>query len=356
MDRVFRPSEIPTIDRPLPAGFDVVLATDPAELDGLSRVSERFPTQSRTYKYRLQDRALWRQRFDRPIFGLATRSAGSTLASLGENRFATEVTIDGPAVEYYGVTSILRGALAVGQENVQTAAAEGRGLIYRTASGTRFLTSDASARASIFLKTEEIEGVLEQMLDERLRKPLEFAPVIDWTRGLAASLKRQVDFMLDEFRRTDGVADNAAALASMTDLLVTLLLRAVPHSYTDQLDCGSAGAVPAYVRRAEDFMRAHCTDPIRMVQVAAAAGCSLRTLAAVFRQFRGRTPLGALHGVRLDEARRALSLAETDLPVGAVAQRYGFTNASRFASAFRRRFGEAPADVLRRASRSLPSG
>ncbi|WP_170979435.1 AraC family transcriptional regulator [Roseomonas sp. HF4] len=346
------PSEAPTIDPARLATFHVVQATDSAELDGLSRVSERFPTQCRTYKYRLQDRALWRQRFDRPIFGLATRSAGSTLASLGENRFATEVAIDGPAVEYYAITTILRGGLTLGQNGRDTTVAEGQALVYRTAPGTRILTSDGSARSNLFIKVEDIETVLEQLLDQRLRKPLEFAPVLDWTHGLAASLRKQLDFMLGEFERPDGVVDNAAALASMTDLLVRLVLRAVPHSYTDQLDCGSAGAVPAYVRRAEDFMRAHCTDPIRMAEVAAAAGCSLRTLAAVFRQFRGRTPLGVLHGVRLDEARRALGDGATDVPVVAVARRYGFTNATRFASAFRRRFGESPSDVVRRASRS----
>ena len=112
------------------------------------------------------------------------------------------------------------------------------------------------------------------------------------------------------------------------------------------------GGPPAYVRRTGDFMRAHAAEPIRMAEVAAAAGCSLRTLDGVFRQFRDTTPLAALHGIRLKQVHRELSLGTTDAPSAAIARRHGFTNASRFAAAFRRRFGETPAEVLRRARRS----
>jgi AraC-like DNA-binding protein len=99
--------------------------------------------------------------------------------------------------------------------------------------------------------------------------------------------------------------------------------------------------MPAYVRRAEDFMRAHCAEPIRITHVASAAGCSVRTLGAVFRHFRGRTPLAALYAARLEQMHAELSLGATGAPVGTVARCYGFTNSSRFIIAFRHRFGEA---------------
>ena len=98
-------------------------------------------------------------------------------------------------------------------------------------------------------------------------------------------------------------------------------------------------------------MRVHCAAPIRITDIAAAAGCSVRTVGAVFRHFRGRTPLDALHAIRLEQVHGELSRGAGDASVGAVARRYGFTNASRFVTAFRRRFGETPLDVVRRASR-----
>jgi hypothetical protein len=109
------------------------------------------------------------------------------------------------------------------------------------------------------------------MLGNRLPERLAFKPGIDWTSGLAASLRGQIDFLMGEIKRQGGVADNRVALASLTDLMVSLVLRGIPHNYLERLGSGRFGAVPAYVRRADDFMRAYAAVPIRMEQVAAAA-------------------------------------------------------------------------------------
>ncbi|QCI63676.1 AraC family transcriptional regulator [Phreatobacter stygius] len=344
------PMTAPAIDPARLATFNVVRASDPGGVDGTSRVSERVAKSSRIYRYQLQNSALWRMQFDRPIFTLATRGAGSIIASYADSRFATEVSIDGDEGGLFCFTTLLHGHTTLIHNGDSTTATEGGGLALRPGPGTRLLTSDDNVRTNVFFKVAEVEDALEHMLDERLRGPLEFRPNLDWSSGLAASLKCQLDLVMHEFARPDGVASNPAALASMTDLLISLVLRGAPHNYADRLDRGPAGAVPAYIRRAEDFMRANCTEPVRMAHVAAAAGCSVRTLGAVFRQFRGKTPLGALHAIRLEQAHAVLSLGAADASVATVARRYGFTNAARFTSAFRRRFGKTPSEAVQRAS------
>lgn len=346
------PIDAPSIDPAQLTMFDVSQTRSAEALDGTSRVSERVAQSSRVYRYRLQDSALWRRRFANPIFTLATRHAGSLLASYADSQFATEVSVDGDEGDLFCLTTMLRGDMALTRNGATATGTAAQGLAWRPGPGSRLLISDRSARANIFFKVAEVEDALEHMLDRQLRAPLEFGPLVDWNRGLAASLKWQLDFTMREFQRPDGLAGNAVALASMTDLLVTLLLRAVPHNHTDQLEVSPAGAVPAYVRRAEDFMRANCAAPIRMPQVAAAAGCSPRTLDAVFRRFRGTTPLGALHAIRLEQVHAELRRGAGDASIATVARRHGFTNAARFGSAFRRRFGEAPSEVARRASRT----
>jgi transcriptional regulator GlxA family with amidase domain len=133
------------------------------------------------------------------------------------------------------------------------------------------------------------------------------------------------------------VADNPVALASLTDLVVSLVLRGIPHNYLERLKRGRFGAVPAYVRRAEEFMRANAAVPIRMDHVAAAAGCSVRTLDAVFRQFRDTTPLAALHAIRLEQVRAVLNQNVAGTSTGEISRRYGFAKPGRFAAAYRRR-------------------
>ena len=72
------------------SAFDVFRVHDAGELDTRSSISERFPATGRLYKYQLRERALWRTRFEQPIFGMATRSAGAILVSFGNSRFATD--------------------------------------------------------------------------------------------------------------------------------------------------------------------------------------------------------------------------------------------------------------------------
>ena len=94
---------------------------------------------------------------------------------------------------------------------------------------------------------------------------------------------------------------------------------------------------------------------IRMEDVAAAAGCSVRTLGAVFRQFRDTTPLDALHAIRLEHVHAELKHAATGGSVAEVARRYGFTNPGRFRTAYRRRFGETPTETAKHGSHSCSS-
>ncbi|MBP2562147.1 AraC-like DNA-binding protein [Neorhizobium galegae] len=330
--------------------FDIVRAKDPEDLSGTLRVSERVANSRRVYTYQLQDRALWRIRFDQPIFTLATRGAGSILASYVDSSFATDVSVDGDEGDLFCFTTMLAGHMRFVRGEKSTTASKHVGLAWRPDPSTRLSISDDNARTNVFFKVTDLESALEHMLDDNLRQPLVFETHLDWSAGLAASLKRQLDFVIQEFQQEDGVVSSPVALASLTDLLVSLVLRGAAHNYTDRLASTAGSAVPAYVRRAEDFMRAHSAQPIRMSHVAAAAGCSLRTLTAVFNHFRGTTPLGMLHAIRLDLARGELASGTSGASVNTIARRYGFTNTARFAASFQRRFGATPTEMARRAS------
>lgn len=333
------------------SAFNLVRANDPAEFETRLRASERFPDASRSYKYRLLEGKSSAPPFDRPILSLAIRSAGGILACHGASRLATEVQHEGDESRFVGFTTVLNGQMTLVESGVATTVTAARGLAFRPRHKTRILTSDQSRRTNVFIGVTELETALEHMLDARLSRRLEFLTDIDWSRGLGASLNWQLAFLMREFERPDGVASNPVALTSMTDFLVTLALRAAPHNHSEQLAIGPAAAIPSYLRRAEEFMQAHCAEPIRMTDVAAAAGCSVRSLGDSFPRFRSRTPLAALQAIRLERVHAELSRGGNGATIGMVARRYGFTNASRFAAAFQRRFGETPSDVLRRASR-----
>jgi AraC-like DNA-binding protein len=327
--------------------FDVVDVRDPREMGTTSRVSQRLHGDSTLFSYRLQDRGLLRASFDQPITIMAERRLGSMLIDLCSSQFATQIDIEGDGVNGFCFLMILQGKARLTRSKNEAIIAGNSGAALDGSPGAKILTSDVNARQSLWIEAGALEHALEGMLGDSLRKRLEFAPGVDWSGGLAASLKSQIDFLIREATRPDGIADNPVALASMTDLMLSLVLRAVPHNYLERLDHRRTGAVPAYVRRAEDFMRANAGAPIRMDHVADAAGCSVRTLGAVFRHFRDTTPLAALHAIRLDHVHVELSLGPASGSIAEVARRYGFTNPSRFITAYHCRFGEAPLETAR---------
>jgi len=330
--------------------FSVINVVDPGVLlDPGSRGPPNQNTQLR--RYQLQDPGLKGVNFASPITSIAERRLGSMIIAHGADRFATMIEVGAEGIASYGFTALSYGRATLIQHGKETTSSGATGFVFRADPGGRILTSDVNARRTLWIDAAALEHALEGMLGNRLRERLAFKPAIHWTNGLAASLRGQIDFLMGEIKRQDGVADNPVALASLTDLMVSLVLRGIPHNYLERLGSGRFGAVPAYVRRADDFMRANAAVPIRMEQVAAAAGCSVRTLNEVFRQFRDTTPLAALHTIRLEQARAELNQNVTGASIGEISRCYGFTNPGRFAAAYRRRFGESPADTVRRGSR-----
>jgi len=120
------------------------------------------------------------------------------------------------------------------------------------------------------------------------------------------------------------------------------------HVDTDGYAPVSASA-SAVVRRAAQFMDEHLTEPITVAAIAAAARVSPRGLQAAFHREVGTSPMAYLRRVRLAEAHRDLIAADasTGETVASVGLRWGFSNASRFAAAYRDAYGPSPSRTLR---------
>ncbi|MBS46030.1 MAG: AraC family transcriptional regulator [Nocardioides sp.] len=118
-------------------------------------------------------------------------------------------------------------------------------------------------------------------------------------------------------------------------LAAGLLLTVYPET-------GSVGAAaPQHVRRVVDAVH---DDPARAwtaADMAELAGTSVRRLQEGFQRWLATTPSAYLVDVRLQRARADLR-ADGSLGVSDVAARWGFSSASRFAAAYRRRYGVPP--------------
>jgi AraC-like DNA-binding protein len=337
---------------PKPSGFTVVDVRDPAEMDERSLMSRRLPGRHGVHTYTLRDPALRRSSgAGRLLLARHTDlGAGDLLFGHVAERFGIEVGILEPGLPNYCFSLIRSGRCAMSTPDTRgtTEAGPGGGLIHLGRAGTRALTADGTARTNVWIAAGRLEAALEACLGERLRAPLVFEPGLDWASGAGAALCRLVLHLTQELPRPDGLAANSPALAAFADLFVHTALRGLPHSHAERLARQRDGAAPTCVRRAEAYFRDHADQAVRLEDAAAAAGCSARALQRAFRRFRDTSPHAALHHVRLELARAELARGEA--AAAAVARRYGFTNAGRFAAAYASRFGELPSETRRRSA------
>jgi AraC-like DNA-binding protein len=114
-----------------------------------------------------------------------------------------------------------------------------------------------------------------------------------------------------------------------------------------QLQDAPAAMLPRSIRRATAFMDANAGSSMSVEDVAREARMSLRGLQYAFRRELGMTPMAYLRKVRLQRARADLVRGDLGETVRAIAKRWGYANAARFAAAYRQAFGELPGATLR---------
>ena len=94
------------------------------------------------------------------------------------------------------------------------------------------------------------------------------------------------------------------------------------------------------VCRALEFIEAHLTRDISLLEIGAAAGLSIAQLTHVFQQATGETPYAYVMSRRLQQA--AHLLRSSDLPIAHIALDVGFADQAHLTRTFQRRFGRTP--------------
>lgn len=148
----------------------------------------------------------------------------------------------------------------------------------------------------------------------------------------------------------DEVMDAPLARAQTFRHLAVGLLEVFPNT-THTLDAartaGSPG--PATVRRAVAFVDAHAHEDISLTDIARAARIGVRGLQSAFHRHLDTTPLTYLRKARMSGAHADLQAGDPTRgdTVGAIAARWGFTNAGRFSVEYRQVYARPPRDTLR---------
>lgn len=254
-----------------------------------------------------------------------------------------------PARDFLLVSLQLRGQGSVCSRGQRVEG--GTGLITVDSSPQHEVSKHYSAdseRLNVRIDRPRIERLLADVSGRVPQRPLEFALGADAASPAGAHWCDGLRLALGYLDPAGPAAGAALVVRRLEESLLLMLLTELPHNHSAWLHGTAQPPAPRHVRRAEEHIRAHAGSDLTLADIALAAGTSVRSLTEGFRRFRDTTPMRYLRDVRLDGVREALRQGDAGASVSAVAARFGFAHAGRFAADYQRRFGERPSDTLRR--------
>ena len=268
---------------------------------------------------------------------------------LGTIDFGEAMRVDVDHVEdYHLLMFCLRGQAQTLADGKPVEASTSRGMI--CAPGKSFV-ADLSPDCEQFVVRLD-----RRMVEAHAGREILFNHNLDLRRpGLQAWLD-QLRVLATSSTLVETARSNPLIAVELERLLVHLLLAG--QEWTDAspapvrnltTNTATIGTAPACVRRAEAFIQAHADEPLRLSDIAAAAGVPARTLLDAFQRFRNHSPMQYLRDVRLELAHRQLRAPEAASTVASIALDCGFVHLGRFAQTYRERFGQTPSATLQAA-------
>ncbi|GAA3584903.1 AraC family transcriptional regulator [Amycolatopsis ultiminotia] len=268
--------------------------------------------------------------------------------TLGLVRFGVDASVDPGALGSYHVNIPFSGRVVTQCGPQQMLAVPGRAAVFTPREHTVLpgWSADA-AQLCIKISRRTLEQELEALLGHPVGSWIRFAIDLDLTQGPGKSWLAAVRLLLSELEDPDSLVHRSDRHREYLErMVVGGLVLAQHHDYEDELRDPRVPARPRTIKRVVDAIEAAPEKPWPLSDMARLAEVSGRRLQQGFREHLGMTPSVYVRAVRLDRAHGDLVAGASS--VAEVANRWGFVNLGRFASAYRERFGEAPSETLRR--------
>lgn len=175
------------------------------------------------------------------------------------------------------------------------------------------------------------------------------SPRLDLKTPEGAGFLRYSNFLWGELCRGNPCLDSPHAVAQIENWVTTLLALVIDGTEASGDRRDHEVYYPAYLKRAEEYLEAHASEPVSLAELARTVGVSVRTLNRAFKKRHGVGPISLLKRRRLEHVQRALLAADpATTTVTQTALSFGIQHLSQFATDYRKLFGELPSETLRR--------
>ena len=261
-------------------------------------------------------------------------------------------TIDIPALgQYFAVHMPMNGRALVDHRRRSFEANTLRAIVTSPGGPLRIRFDHDSPQLLIRIEERAMAAHLTRLLGRSLNRPLEFDPEFDLATEAAMRWHTAVQLIHSEVFHTGSLIQRGQGIGAIEELVMSSLLHLQPSNYHDEfLQPPQPDQRRAVVQNAMNHIDDHLAERITMDGIAKAVHMSVRSIQQGFREELGMTPMTYVRERRLERVHEELTdaIPSDGVTVTAVAERWGFHHLGSFAVEYRKRWGEAPSDTLRR--------
>jgi len=229
-------------------------------------------------------------------------------------------------------------------------AKKGFGLIVDSRTITGVSMKGGSNFERFKINTADLHHQLSDLIDQPIVRRVQFSPLVSLTSSAMEIAKNIMRIMWEGSTGDAFLLKYPAAMASLREALLNLMIHGVPNSYSAQINSRGALPSPKNIKKAIDYMVAHAAGPLRLAEIAFASGSSVRSLQSGFMQFKGMSPMEYLRMIRLCGVKAEIASGPSERKISDIAYSWGFVHLSSFAAFYQKAFGETPSETRRRMS------
>jgi AraC-like DNA-binding protein len=272
--------------------------------------------------------------------------------SLGDVRFTSDLRMRFGELGAYHVDLPLSGVLAwhQGRADLSLATTSRAAVFQPTGDATLDRWNNDCRLLAVKIERRALHEHLEHLLGTTISTPPRLSPTMDVTEGPGRTWAQTAIMIAGDMTNPRGLLTNPLLAGPLREALLTGLLLAADDPHRDAL-MNPASCPATQIKAAVDVIEAHPERPFTVSALAEVAAVSVRTLQHGFQRHLDMSPMGYLRQVRLARAHQDLSdFAPDQVTVAQIAHKWGFGHVSRFAAAYRRRYGVCPSTTLRAAT------
>lgn len=286
-------------------------------------------------------------------FQMRLKAVDIATVTVGILEYSTPVRIQTGALEdAYQINFPLHGHVKMTYGSQQILASPTIAAIHGFELATGLEGWDRPARMlGLKVPKQLIDQELAVLLDRTPETAVEFTGSLELGSRWATEWRSAVELLTHGLRNRDSLLNNPLISLPAVQAVIRGLLLVAPNNFTAELTGDSAAIDSAAVRHAMEFIEANAALPISLEDIAASARVSPRSLQLGFRTHLRSTPMAVLREVRLRRTREDLLAAVPSDTVGAIAARWGFAHAGRFAIQYAKTFGETPSETLKKSTK-----